>query len=70
MAVGATTNLAATVAPAGATQTVTWSSSDASKATVSASGVVTGVAVGTATITATSTMDGTKKGTAAITVTA
>ena len=70
VAVGATTNLTATVTPAGATQTVTWSSSDASKATVSATGVVTGVAVGTATITATSTVDGTKKGTAAITVTA
>lgn len=70
VAVAATTNLAATVAPAGAIQTVTWSSSDVSKATVSASGVVTGVAVGPATITATSTVDGTKKGTAAITVTA
>ncbi|CAI8969181.1 phage tail tube protein [Pseudomonas soli] len=70
VAVAATTNLAATVAPVGATQTVTWSSSDVSKATVSTSGVVTGVAVGSATITATSTVDGTKKGTAAITVTA
>lgn len=70
VAVAATTNLAATVTPVGATQTVTWSSSDVSKATVSASGVVTGVAVGSATITATSTVDGTKKGTAAITVTA
>lgn len=46
-------------------RTVTWSSSSTGIATVSSSGVVTGVAVGTATITATS--DG-KSGTATITV--
>src|SRR5919109_1730229 len=46
---------------------VTWSSSNAAVATVSATGLVTGVAAGTATITATS--EG-KSGTASITVTA
>ncbi|WP_353622165.1 Ig-like domain-containing protein [Citrobacter sp. CK205] len=50
--VGDTTSLTATPAPAGATDTVTWESSDPEVATVSASGVVTGVAAGTATITA------------------
>ena len=50
--VGDTTSLTATLAPAGATDTVTWESSDPEVATVSASGVVTGVAAGTATITA------------------
>ena len=48
--------LEATVAPATATdKTVTWSSSDATVATVDANGVVTAVAPGTATITATAT---------------
>ena len=46
---------------------VTWGTSDATVATVSYSGLVSGIAVGTATVTATS--DG-KNGTAAITVTA
>lgn len=45
---------------------VTWTSSNTSAATVSSSGVVTGVAIGTATITATSE---TKSGTATVTVT-
>lgn len=49
-------------------QTVTWTSSNTSVATVSNSGLVTGKAAGTATITATSTVDGTKSGTCAITV--
>lgn len=44
-----------------------WSSSDDTKATVSASGVITGVAEGTATITATS---GSFTATVAVTVTA
>ncbi|HBO5236263.1 TPA: Ig-like domain-containing protein, partial [Pseudomonas aeruginosa] len=56
--------------PAGASQTVTWSTSDAAIATVNDTGLVTGVAVGTATITATSTADPTKTDTCAITVTA
>ena len=46
---------------------VSWATSDVAVATVSSSGVVTGVAVGSATITATSEA---KSGTAAITVTA
>lgn len=54
----------------GADQTVTWSSSDTTKATVDNAGVVTGVAAGTVTITATSTVDNSKTDTATITVTA
>lgn len=65
-----TTQLTATVLPAGTTdKSVTWTSSDATKATVSAAGLVTGVATGTATITAT-TKDGSGKFAAcAVTVT-
>ena len=55
VAEGSTTALTASTAPSG--ETVTWSSSDTSKATVS-SGTVTGVAAGTATITASITVDG------------
>ncbi len=69
MAVGATRQLTATVAPSDADQNVTWSTSSAATATVNASGLVTAVANGTATITATSTVDGTIKGTATVTVT-
>ncbi|WP_336709787.1 MULTISPECIES: phage tail tube protein [unclassified Cedecea] len=70
IAVGATRQLASTIAPADATnKAVTWSSSDATKATVSNTGLVTGVAAGNVTITAT-TADGAKTDTAAITVTA
>ncbi|MDR0645117.1 MAG: Ig-like domain-containing protein, partial [Treponema sp.] len=54
VAVDATLTLIATVEPANATnKTVTWKSSDTTKATVSETGVVTGVAAGEATITAT-----------------
>ena len=70
VAVGQTTTLQAqTLDASGATLTgrvVTWSTSSAGVATVSASGVVTGVAAGTATITATS--EG-KSGTSVVTVT-
>lgn len=52
--VGGTATLTATTVPAG--ETVTWTSSDDTVATVS-SGTVTGVAAGTATITATITVD-------------
>lgn len=48
-----TTTLTASVRPAGATATITWSSNDDSVATVDANGVVTGVSAGTAIITAT-----------------
>ena len=52
--VGDTVQLTATVTPSNATdKSVTWSSSDTSIATVSNTGLVTGVAVGTVTITAT-----------------
>ena len=51
-----------------APQTVNWSSSNTSVATVSSSGVVTAVGVGTCTITATSTFNSEKKGTAEIKV--
>ena len=70
VAVGATNNLTATVAPVDATtKTVIWSTSNSSVATVSAVGVVTGVSVGTATITAT-TQDQSKTAICEVTVTA
>ncbi len=49
--VGKTVTLVATLAPAGATGTITWESSDSSVATV-VNGVVTGVKAGSATISA------------------
>lgn len=49
---GATRKITATVTPAEATQVVTWSSSDETKATVDASGTITGVGAGTCTVTA------------------
>lgn len=67
VAEGANVQLTATLSPAGATGTITWSSSDTATATVSATGEVTGVAAGTATITATC---GTFTDTCAVTVTA
>lgn len=51
VAVGATRKITATVTPAEANQTVTWSSSDETKATVDASGTITGVGAGTCTVT-------------------
>lgn len=69
VAIGATTTLAATIAPVYATnQTVTWSSDNTAVATVSSEGVVTGVAAGTAHITAT-TVDGGRTAQCTITVT-
>lgn len=55
----ATETLTATLTPANTTyDDVTWTSSDTSVATVSALGVVTGVAAGTAVITATTERGG------------
>jgi glucosylceramidase len=69
VAVNNTTQLNATIAPANATNTgVTWASSNTSVASVSSTGLVTGVGAGTATISVT-TLDGNKTATAAITVT-
>lgn len=48
--VGETETITATLAPSGATGTVTWLSSNSAVATVSSAGVVTGIAAGTATI--------------------
>ena len=50
---GETVALTATLSPAGATGTITWSTSDDQVATVNENGVVSGVAEGSATITAT-----------------
>jgi uncharacterized protein YjdB len=66
--VGGTETLYAIVSPSNAAnKNVTWSSDKTAVATVSASGVVTAVAVGTATITAT-TADGNKTASCVITV--
>jgi len=70
LAVGSTRQLTGTVIPADATdKSGTWTTSDATKATVSPTGMVTGVAAGTATITFTST-DGAFTGSTAATITA
>ena len=68
VAVGETTRLTATLAPAKATnKKVTFSSSDKEVATVDADGTVSGIAAGEATITIT-TEDGAKTAKAVITV--
>jgi len=70
LAVGSTRQLTGTVIPADATdKSGTWTTSDATKATVSSTGLVTGVATGNATITFTST-DGAFTGSTAATITA
>lgn len=67
---GKTGQLNASVLPVDATnQNYTWSSSDASIATVSATGLVTGVSVGTATISATASDGSGKVGECVVTVT-
>jgi hypothetical protein len=66
---GSTLQLVANVdANAGVPRTVNWASSNTAVATVSNTGVVTGVAAGSASITATSTADPSISGVAAITV--
>lgn len=69
LTVGQTQTLSVAANPTGANAAVTWSTSDASVATVS-NGVVTAKANGTATITATSVVNSNIKATATITVTA
>jgi uncharacterized protein YjdB len=65
---GATLQLTATVAPTNATiKSVVWSSSNNSRATVSANGLVTGVSAGSATITVT-TNDGSFVASCAVTI--
>lgn len=68
--VGKTTTLKATVATpdSGTDKTVTWTTSDKDTATVSDTGVVTGVKEGKAKITATSKADTTKSATCTVTV--
>jgi hypothetical protein len=69
VAIGGTLQLSAAVVGTNNPSTlVTWSSSADATATVSASGLVTGVAAGSVTITATSKADTTKKGTIILTV--
>ena len=66
--VGETMTLTATVSPANATnKDVVWTTSDASVATVSSDGVVTGFGLGKAVITVT-TVDGDKKASCTVTV--
>lgn len=68
VAVGATLQLTATPAPAGAAgYRVVWSSADPTKVTVSDTGLVKRIAAGTVVITAKSVDDPTKSGTASIT---
>lgn len=62
VALPGTIQVTATVQPTGATQSVTWSSSSPTVATVSGSGLVTTLLTGTVTITATSTANPTKSG--------
>jgi hypothetical protein len=70
VAVGGTVTFTASVTGDVANKTVTWSSSDATKATVDANGKVTGVAVGNSSIIATSAADPNAKASALVTVTA
>lgn len=68
VAIGATLQLTAAIAPAGAAgYRLLWSSADPTKVTVSATGLVKRLAAGAVTITATSVDDPTKAGTASIT---
>ncbi len=67
--VGGTVDLTATISPDNATdKSVTWSSENEDIATVSSSGIVTGIAEGEVDIWATSNADGTKKAKCTVTV--
>lgn len=66
--VGETTTINLEVVPSTASRSVTWSSSDNNIASVSSTGVVTGISEGRAIITATSTQNANVKGTIEITV--
>ena len=68
MVVGDTGSATATVLPKGASQEVTWTSSDSAVVSVGADGALEAKAAGSAIITATSEADETKKGTLSITV--
>jgi Big-like domain-containing protein/calcineurin-like phosphoesterase family protein len=65
VAAGATSQLTATASPPGSATTFTWVSSNTGVATISSSGLVTGVSAGSATISASA---GGKTGTSSITV--
>lgn len=68
LAINASSQLVATILPAGAAgYRVTWSSSDSTKLTVTDTGLVTRLAAGAVTITAKSVDDPTKLGTVSIT---
>lgn len=67
---GATQQLAAVVGPTGAPQSVVWTSATPATATVSSTGLVTGVAAGVVVITARSSVNTAILDTATITVTA
>lgn len=68
VAVGLTTNLLSHVNPNAADQHVTWVSATPAKATVNASGIVTGVAAGTSVVTATSVSDPSKSASCTVTI--
>ncbi|MCL2052607.1 MAG: Ig-like domain-containing protein [Lachnospiraceae bacterium] len=70
LAVGATRNFAASVSPSGASQSVSWSSNNASVATVNSSGGVTARAAGNVSITARSSANNSISATVSFTVTA
>ena len=68
MVAGETHKFTATVYPLGASQEVTWTSSNTAVATISSNGTVNAVTAGTTTITATSTKNTNIKATAVVTV--
>ena len=66
--VGTSFTLSAKVLPSGVSQTIKWSSSNISVATVDKNGKVTAIKAGKAIVTATSTLDSSKKATCTVTV--